>query len=268
MASPPGTGTGEPIRLLGDDLSHDPPLDTALSRALLLGASEGLIPETLRLHVPGRVMAFGKRDTLEPGYAAAVTTARDAGFAPIERLAGGRAAVFTELTLSFAWTVPDPDPRSNITARFEYLSAAVVRTLASVGVDAEVGEIPGEYCPGRYSVHHRGRIKLMGVGQRLAREAAHVGGVIVVDGTDLARGALVPVYDALGLSWDPATVGSVADVTAGVTIPAIAARLAAELSGARGTVPGTVDEATLQLARRLAPEHASPAGAVAVPSPR
>ncbi len=262
-----GRGDG-PIRLLRENLAFDPPLDTALSRALLLGASDGVVPETLRLHVPGRVMAFGKRDTLAEGYPPAVAASRDAGFVPIERLAGGRAAVFTELTLSFAWTVPDPDPRTGIAARFEYLSAAVVRTLAAFGVDSEVGEIPGEYCPGRYSVHHRGRIKLMGVGQRLARSAAHVGGVIVVDGADLARAALVPVYAALGLEWDPSTVGSIADVTPGVTVEDIATRFAVEIAGDRGTAPGTVAGATRELAARLAPEHASPHAAAAVPSPR
>ena len=38
----------------------------------------------------------------------------------------------------------------------------------------------------------------MGVGQRLVRGAAHVGGVVVVDQGDRIRDVLLPVYDALG----------------------------------------------------------------------
>ncbi|RPI26037.1 MAG: lipoate--protein ligase family protein, partial [Actinobacteria bacterium] len=82
-------------------------MDIAVSRALLLEASEGTSGETFRLHVPGRMVAFGKQDTLAPGYPEAVAAARALGYAPVERLAGGRAAVFHELTLSFTWTIPD-----------------------------------------------------------------------------------------------------------------------------------------------------------------
>lgn len=255
MPTEPARSAATSIRLLTDEFAPDAALDTAVSRALLLQASDGAITESLRLHVPGRVMAFGKRDTIESGYDAAVRTTVAGGFAPIERLAGGRAAVFTEHTLAFAWTVPDPDPRAGIYPRFERLAAAVVRTFSRLGIASEVGGIPGEYCPGDYSVHHDARIKLMGVGQRLARQAAHVGGVIVVDGTDLARDILVPVYDALGLSWDPATVGSLADVRPGVAISEVAAVFAEELAGGAQLVPTGLSPATLERAKSLAPEH-------------
>jgi hypothetical protein len=66
-------------------------------------------------------------------------------------------------------------------------------------------------------VNARGRVKVMGVGQRLVLHAAHVGGVVVVDGADAVREALVPVYAALGLSWDPATVGALAGEAPGIT---------------------------------------------------
>jgi hypothetical protein len=38
---------------------------------------------------------------------------------------------------------------------------------------------------------------------------AHVGTVIVVEDAAVVRDVLEPVYAALGLSWDPATVGAV-----------------------------------------------------------
>ncbi len=244
-----------PIRLVRDDFSADPALDTAVSRALLIRASDGAVPETLRLHVPGNVVAFGKRDTLSPGYPTAVRAARASGYAAIERLAGGRAAVFTPLTLAFAWTVPDRDPRSGIYARFGELADLMVGAFARLGVTAEVGELPGEYCPGNFSVHHGGRIKLMGVGQRLARHAAHVGGVVVVDGTAALRHILVEVYAALELAWNPATAGALTDAVPGITVAAAAAAIAAELAARRPIVAGTIEGETIALAHRLAPEH-------------
>jgi octanoyl-[GcvH]:protein N-octanoyltransferase len=244
-----------PLRIVRDAFTEDPALDTAVSRALLLRASDGEIPETFRLHVPGRVVAFGKRDTLEPGYPAAVAVTRQNGFAPIERLAGGRAAVFTRHTLAFAWTIPDPDPRRGIYDRFRRLSALMVGAFGRLGVASDVGEIPGEYCPGDYSVHHAGRIKLMGVGQRLARRAAHVGGVVVVDRSEDVRNILVDVYAALGLHWEPETAGALTDVHPGITLQAAADAVLEELAGHRTIVPDEISTATVDLAHRLADDH-------------
>jgi lipoate-protein ligase A len=243
------------IRLVRDEFSDRPAFDTAVSRALLIRASEGVIPETFRLNVPGRVVAFGKRDTLEPGYPEAVAAAADEGFASVERLAGGRAAVFTEHTLAFSWTIPHRDPRRGIYARFQALAGLMARTFDGLGVPAEVGEIPGEYCPGDYSVHHGGRIKLMGVGQRLASAAAHVGGVVVVDRPDLVRRVLVPVYDRLGLDWEPTTAGALTDVRPGLTVASVASALIAELARSAVLVEDTIGVYTLALAERLAPDH-------------
>ena len=89
--------------------------------------------------------------------------------------------------------------------------------LARLGVDARVGEVPGEYCPGAFSVNARGRTKLAGVGQRLISGAAHLGGVVVVRDSAGVRDVLIPVYEALGLEWDPETTGSVEDEVPGVT---------------------------------------------------
>jgi hypothetical protein len=82
-------------------------------------------------------------------------------------------------------------------------------------VDARVGEVPGEYCPGEHSVNARGKTKLAGIGQRILLHAAHVGGVIVVGESERVRDVLIPVYRALELDWDPATVGSVEDEAPG-----------------------------------------------------
>jgi lipoate-protein ligase A len=190
-------------------------MDTAVSRSTLSLVSEGSLPETLRLHRPAAIVAFGPRDLVEPGAPAAMAAARARGFAAVERLAGGRAAVFHQGTVAFSWAIPDPSPREGIRARFDELAGIVAEALGSLGVDARIGEVPGEYCPGEHSVNARGQRKLMGVGQRVVARAAHVGGVVVVSGADRVRDVLVPVYAALGLPWDPATVGSVEEEVSG-----------------------------------------------------
>jgi octanoyl-[GcvH]:protein N-octanoyltransferase len=205
------------IRLVRDGYPDPPELDTAISRATLQRVAEGELPETLRIHRPGAIVAFGPRDRVVAGFPAAVAAARERGFGAVERLAGGRAAVFHEGTVAFSWAIPDPSPRDGIVRRFEALADIVVGAIRSLGVDARVGEIPGEYCPGEHSINARGRIKLMGVGQRVIGGAAHVGGVIVVSGGDRVRDVLVPVYQALDLEWDPATVGALEDEVPGIT---------------------------------------------------
>jgi lipoate-protein ligase A len=192
-------------------------LDTAISSVLLRRVSDGTSPGALRLHRPGRIVAFGPNDRHEPGYAAAVTAARETGFGAVERLAGGRAAAFHEGTIAFSWVVADPSPRLRIRARFDELSGIMVEAFRGLGVDARLGAVPGEYCPGDHSVNARGRTKLMGVGQRLVQHAAHVGGVVVVEGSDTTRDVLVPVYEALGLTWDASTSGAIADEVPDVT---------------------------------------------------
>jgi lipoate-protein ligase A len=177
----------------------------------------------------------------------------------VERLAGGRAAVFHEHTLAFAWAVPDPEPHRSIRSRFQDLSTLVAEALGSLGVEARVGEVPGEYCPGEYSVNAGGERKLMGVGQRLVARAAHLGGVVVVDRPDLVNRALTPVYACLGLAWDPAATGSVAD-TVPAPLATVTAALVAALARRHEVVEASLPDAVLERARALAALVPPPAG--------
>ena len=230
----------------------------AVSRALMQRVAAGELPETLRLARPGAMVAFAKQDAVAPGYAQAVRLARERGFDAVLRLAGGRAAVFHEDTIALAHAVPDPEPRAGIHTRFEWTAGLIARALRGLGADARVGEVPGEYCPGGYSVNARGRVKLAGIGQRIIGGGAHMGGVIVVAGAGRVRSVLVPVYEALGLDWEPATAGAVADeVDGSVSSPWSAARAAVLSEYAREyeLVETELDPETIALARRLATEH-------------
>jgi octanoyl-[GcvH]:protein N-octanoyltransferase len=250
--------------VLDDCFPDDPALDAAVSRAVMHRVAGGELPETLRLARPAAVVAFAKRDALSPGYPRALAAARARGFGAILRLAGGRAAVFHEGTLELAHAVPDPDPKPGIHARFEATATLIARALRSLGVDARVADVPGEYCPGRWSVNAAGARKLAGTGQRVVAGGSHTGAVIVVDGAERVRSVLEPVYAALELEWDPGTVGAVEDelgVSAGSLWDAVRDALLAEYARRFELVPGELDRETLALARRLAAEHRPPAQA-------
>jgi octanoyl-[GcvH]:protein N-octanoyltransferase len=142
-----------------------------------------------------------------------------------------------------------------------------------------VGEVPGEYCPGRWSVNAAGARKLAGTGQRVVAGGSHTGAVVVVEGAERVRSVLEPVYAALELDWDPRAVGAVEDelpaarsaslgagaselpASAGSLWDAVRDALLAEYARRFELVPGELDQETLALARRLAAEHRPPAQA-------
>lgn len=228
-----------------------------MSEAILRRVAAGELEPTFRLHRPARELAFSKQDRAAPGFADAVRAARGAGFEPVVRLAGGRAAAFHEASLAIAWASRADRPVEGTRERFEWLATLVARALARLGVDARVGEVPGEYCPGAWSVNARGEVKLAGIGQRLITGGAHAGGVIVVGESGLLRSALEPAYEALGLAWDPATAGSVADEVGEVGLAAVEDALIAELGAEFELVEAEIDADTLALATELEGGHAA-----------
>jgi len=235
-------------------------MDTAVSHAILLAVSAGEIGGVLRLFVPQPVVAFGLADRVSDGYPFAVRAARAHGFEAVERLAGGRAAVFHENTLAFAWTIPDPEPKAGIQERFIAIASVMADAFDSLGLDARIGSLPGEYCPGNWSVNVGGRVKVMGVGQRLVKRAAHVGGVVVVDEGHRIRDVLIPVYRSLGIDWDPRTAGSLADRAPGlrtaVVTEAIIDAFADRYSLETGVLPDSIVENADALIDQHLPEVA------------
>jgi lipoate-protein ligase A len=232
-----------------------PAMDVAVSHATLAAVASGELGGVFRLHVPEPVVAFGRADRVQPGYPQAVRAAQAHGFGAVERLAGGRAAVFHESTLAFSLAVPDEDARSGIRERFEMISGVMARAFQTLGIDARIGEVPGEYCPGSWSVNVGGRVKVMGVGQRLVRGAAHVGGVIVVDESERIRDVLIPVYRALHLDWDPRTTGALADRAPGLDTSKVSKAVIKALGTKFEVERGMIPEAIVARARALVPDH-------------
>jgi octanoyl-[GcvH]:protein N-octanoyltransferase len=245
------------LRLCLDDL--DPGVDgaagdTAVSRALLQRVDAGELPATLRLSRPPRVVAFSARDARSPGFSAAVAAARARGFGAVLRLAGGRPAVFTPATIAFALAEPAKTPATHITRRFRVMAEALRDAFVALGIDARVGAVPGEYCPGDWSVNARGEVKLAGVGQRLLRRAAHTGGVVVVGDAGDVTAVLTDVHAAMGIAWDPAATGAVSDEV-DVDWESVRTAVAAAFARTHDLEPWRLDGATSRLARQLAPEH-------------
>jgi lipoate-protein ligase A len=243
------------LRLLRDSFADDPALDVAVSRALMFRVAAGELPETLRIARPGTTVAFAKRDAVVPGYEAAVRAAREHGFEATLRLAGGRAAIFHDGTMEIGHAVPDDEPRAGIHSRFELTAGRLAAALAQLGVDARVGEVAGEYCPGRYSVNARGAVKLAGIGQRIVGGGSHTGVVLVVEGEQRINEVLEPVYAALGLDWEPAVTGSVRTEEPSATWERVSDALVTEFALEYDLIEGELDADTLALANELAEEH-------------
>jgi octanoyl-[GcvH]:protein N-octanoyltransferase len=239
-------------QLITEAFTDRPAYDTPVSAAILHRVARGELPDTIRLARPGAMVAFGKQDVSSAGYAQAAAAAGEHGFDAVKRLAGGRAAVFHEQTVAFAWAERKPDPWPGTHDRFRRVADMIERALTVLGVDARVGEIPGEYCPGEYSINARGRTKLVGIGQRIIKGASHIGGVIVVGDATRVRDVLIPVYDALGLAWDPATSGSIEDEIGPVSFEDVTAAIRQELGALE---QASLDETTLALAESLEPKH-------------
>lgn len=237
-----------------------PVLDVAVSHAVLDAVAAGEIGSVFRLHPAHPVLAFGMADRIQPGYSAAVRVAAAHGFTPVERLAGGRAAVFHEKTLAFSWAIPEDDPRIGITKRFEMVSGMMNDAFRTLKIDARIGQIPGEYCPGQYSVNVGGAVKVMGVGQRLIKGAAHIGGVIVVDHGERVRDVLVPVYRALRIDWDPRTAGALADRSAGTKTSDVSGAVIAQLQRLADIVEAPIPAGIIEQGRSMIERH-TPAAA-------
>jgi octanoyl-[GcvH]:protein N-octanoyltransferase len=96
----------------------------------------------------------------------------------------------------------------------------------------------------------------MGVGQRVVRSAAYVGGAIVAGGSDRLRGVLRPVYAALELPFDPKALGSVEDERAGTGPDEVAMALLAVLARHYTLEPDSLDPELLSRAERTQARYA------------
>lgn len=170
----------------------------------------------LRIYRPQPTAAFSPRDTIHPRHAQVSDMVRERGFEPVERRAGGQLAVYDEGALVVDIVAAHANPRENTIERFRLLSACIASALSAAGLDARVGSIANEYCPGDFSVNAGGRIKLVGLAQRIGRSGYHMGAVIAVERSERACAAVAEAYALMDIPFDPATFGALSDVAPGL----------------------------------------------------
>jgi lipoate-protein ligase A len=241
--------------LLEGRAGEDPVLDLALATALLGQVASGRRGPVIRVYRPAPTVAFGRRDSFLAGFDRAAAAATRAGFTPAIRSAGGRAAAYHEECLVIDEIVPAGDAMAEVDSRFAAEAESQAQALRGLGIDARVGEVAGEYCPGRFSVNARGKTKLIGAAQRIISGAWLFSTVVVVDGGVRVRAVLEEVYAALALDWDPASVGSVADELPGATVAQVQAALLAPLAARYRLVPGAIGEPERSAAREVRDRH-------------
>jgi lipoate-protein ligase A len=150
---------------------------------------------------------------------------------------------------------PDPVAPRGLERRFRDFGAAYAAVLRDLGVDARVGEVPGEYCPGGSSVNARGVVKLVGTAQRVVRGAWLFSAVVVVDGSSVLRPLLTDVYRHLGQPFDGASVGSVREEAPGVDLDRLEKAVLDVYLATAPLEPVPPDAATLATTRELVPDH-------------
>jgi octanoyl-[GcvH]:protein N-octanoyltransferase len=242
--------------LRGALVGGDPALELALAHALVTEARGGQIAETLRIYRPASpVVVFGRRDTRLPGFPRAVEAARAAGFEPAVRATGGRAVAYTGAALVVDHVRQEPGSIGGQDARFAEFGQRLVELFRGIGVDARLGAVPGEYCPGAHSVNARGTEKLVGTAQRMVPGAWLFSSLIVVGDEDRLRPVLAEVYRSLGQEFDERSVGSLTREVPGLDINAVEAAVIDAYRPDGPVTPVPVDDSLLESARGLVAHH-------------
>lgn len=197
--------------------------DLAYSTTLLRAVQHGdMLGPIVRIYRPQATVSFGQQDVRVHGYQRARQVSVDHGFTPVVRRVGGRAAAYHAGSLVIDHIQPEDDAMFGFRDRFVYFGDLVTAALQQLGVDAAVGEIPGEYCAGEYSVHavlaSGQRIKLAGTAQRVVKGAWLFSTSLVVEDGAAVQQVLTDVYSELDIAFDPATAGAATDASPTITV--------------------------------------------------
>jgi lipoate-protein ligase A len=203
-----------------------------------------------------RYVGATRQETRLPGFAAATEAASDLGFPVLVRNSGGGAVAANRGSLSFSLTFAVQDLRHGLYERYSEGLDLIASALRRIGVEAEGGEVEGEFCPGAYSVRSGGPwgVKHAGLAQRVTRRSARLEALVLVSETDEVRAILERVYGLLGLPFRPE---SIADLPA--DIPRVMQALSEEVRGRYEVEEGWIGERTMDRVRSLRGEwHAIP----------
>jgi octanoyl-[GcvH]:protein N-octanoyltransferase len=241
---------------LPSEWPRDQALEVAAAQALLRRVARGEARESLHVYRPtAPAVAFGRRDIRLSGFADAVAAVRRARFSPCVRAPGGRAVAYTRDALVVDHVSPDREWPSGLEGRFAEFGELWAGVLRGLGVDARVGEVPGEYCPGSHSVNARGVAKLVGTAQRMVRGAWLFSAVLVFDGADRLRSLVPEVYDALELPFDERSLGSLSEEVPGLSLDEVEEAVLNAYDERFGLTPVDLPAVLGAEARELLPHH-------------
>jgi lipoate-protein ligase A len=163
-------------------------------------------------------VAFSAFEQRLEGFDDAVSETLAFGFEPVVRPAGGRMVALDE-----DWVVIDiitPETYLAVAHRdvYEEFGGTFVSLLRKLGVDASMGAVSGEYCPGDYSINARGVAKLVGTAQRVRRGARLFSACIPFSISYNVATLFDRINSSLQLDWNPTTLAGVGDEVPGLKI--------------------------------------------------
>ena len=211
----------------------DAATDLERSVELLRAVADGTIAQhrVVRLYAPVPTVALSRRESRLPGFETATRAAIERGFTPVVRPTGGRAVAYDESCIVFDIIAREEQGAIGQARFFREVGDALAAAMRDLGVDARVGDVPGEYCPGEFSINARGAVKLIGTSQRAVRGARLLSGMLPLGAVDRFADVLIAVNAALDLDWDPATFGSLAAEAPGIPRTSVEEALIAALAG-------------------------------------
>ena len=228
--------------------------------ALLLRAPAAEWSQLVHIYVPhGPTVAFSGRDLRSPGIAAATKVARAAGFEPVVRSPGGRMVAYD----SGAVVIDHLDRATGIrhagSATFAANAGSHVQVLRGLGdVDARVGEVDGEYCPGEYSINVGGTTKVVGSAQRVTATGSLFSTVVQVVVSDRVRAVITDVSAALGYDLRESSIAGLADYVPGLTAEEVAAAFETDYRDRLGLIDSQVPAEVVAHASTAVPQGDAP----------
>ena len=222
------------------DRGLNPTADLLASRRLLQAvAANPDFGTVVRIYRPAPTVAFSGRESTMPGFADAVGEAMAFGFEPVVRPAGGRMVALDQSWLVLDVISPEADRDTAHKDIFLANGQKFVNLFHRLGVAVSLGAVPGEYCPGDYSVNARGRVKIVGTAQRVTRGARLFSASIPLHISSSVAELFRRVNAILGLDWDPRTLGALDTEAPGLSPEALEAAIVSAFA------PHVDEEATL-----------------------
>src|SRR5687768_10549227 len=229
----------------------DPEVGFGLQQAVLEEVATDERGSTALIWTSSRYVGATRKETRLRGFGVATRTAADLGFPVLVRNSGGGAVAANRGSLSFSLTFPVEDLRHGLYERYAEGLDLIASALQRIGVEAEGGEVEGEFCPGAYSVRSGGPrgVKHAGLAQRVTRRSARLEALVLVSETDEIRTVLERVYGLLGLPFRPESIGDLpADVSQ------VIQALSEEVRGRYEAERGRIGKRTMDRARSLRDE--------------